>query len=148
MILIIFHLTTSLFLKKRLNNHLNYFFWGPRGILARTSRSWGVIKSIPLGIGERNKLREQGMGNFSLDTGHFWLCGGAQGLKYDHLPDKEFEPTNECFNAVYQILNQIFKWCLWLKFVFFIQSVWKTKKNPEFFLQICGSVWSLQFLFT
>ena len=39
----------------------------------------------------------------ALDTGHFWLCSGAQGLKYDHLPNKEFEPTNECFNALYQI---------------------------------------------
>ena len=33
----------------------------------------------------------------SLDTGHFWLCSGTQGL------NKEFEPTNEWFNAVYQI---------------------------------------------
>ena len=65
----------------------------------------------------------------ALDTGHFWLCGGAQGLKYDHLPDKEFEPTNECFNAVYQILNQIFKWCLWLKFVFLFSLSEKQKKS-------------------
>ena len=38
-----------------------------------------------------------------VDTGHFRLYAAIQGLKNDHLPNKEFEPTNECFNAVYQI---------------------------------------------
>ena len=38
-----------------------------------------------------------------IDTGHFRLYAAIQGLKNDHLPNKEFEPTNECFNAVYQI---------------------------------------------
>ena len=58
-------------------------------------------------------------------TGHFWLWGGDQGLKYDHLHDKEFEPSNELFNAVYQILNQIFKWCL----VFLFSLSEKQKKS-------------------
>jgi hypothetical protein len=39
----------------------------------------------------------------TLDTGHFRLYAAIQSLKNDHLPNKEFEPTNECFNAVYQI---------------------------------------------
>ena len=38
-----------------------------------------------------------------IDTGHFRLYAAIQGLKNYHLPNKEFEPTNECFNAVYQI---------------------------------------------
>ena len=39
----------------------------------------------------------------SVDTGHFTLYAAIQDLKNDHLPDKDFEPTYECFNAVYKI---------------------------------------------
>ena len=36
------------------------YFRGPRGILTRTLRSQGVIKSIPMGIGEWKKVRDLG----------------------------------------------------------------------------------------
>ena len=41
----------------------------------------------------------KGLADTLIDTGHFSLYVAIQGLKDDHLPNKEFEPTDECFNA-------------------------------------------------